>query len=715
MTSKHRLILLLVLTALTVAVYANSLPAPFYLDDGCNITDNQYARLTELSWDKMMIAGFESPLSNRPIANITFGLNYFFGYYNPTGYRIVNIIIHIVNGILLYLFVMATTRVRPDLFRHVPRDALAFFTALIWLAHPLQTQSVTYIVQRMNSMSAMFYLASLLFYIQGRITAEHRKKWLWFSACIVSWILALGSKEIAVSLPVFVFLYEWFFFRHCSISWIRSNLRLLAGALLVLGLAVLLYTDFDPMRAILSGYAHRDFTPLQRIFTQFRVIVFYVGLVFYPHPGNLSLLYDFDVSRTLIDPPTTLLCAAALAAVLFWACRHIRKDPLISFSILWFFGNLALESSVVSLEIIFEHRTYLPSMLAVFAIATLTFRAIKRPAAAVILLCLVTTVFSLSTYERNALWADEIAFWKDCATKAPKDVRVYHSLARAYQENERFDQAATTFQKALALDPGRMESLLGLGQSLREQGNIRGAVAAHRRAVEIAPTCGDCYNQLGTDYIKDSRIHLAVEALEKAIVLAPFSYRAHSNLGVAYSRIGKVSEAVRMYDRAIAIRPDFAEAYNNLGILFLNPQESQKAVAFLQRAISLDPRFADAHGNLGVALIHGGQFAQGIRAIQAALALAPDHEDATFNLARAYELTGKYAPAVDQYKKSIRLNPTDAQAYFNAGFLCLHQLADTDQAMDLFKKGIAIAPDHEQAKTVRTILSDTDKSHQRDA
>ena len=703
------------MASFTALIYSNTLEAPYYLDDEVNIVENPFVRLTTLTPEKLIHAGIESPCPNRPVANISFGLNYWIHQYNVSGYHIVNIIVHIINGILLYFFIMTTLKINPNYWPYQHARHLAFFTALIWLVHPLQTQSVTYIVQRMNSMSAMFYLAALLSYVKGRRATENSRKWIWFLTCLVSWLLALGSKEIAASLPIILILYEWLFFQHCSVGWVRRHVWPLLGTVLALVFTVLVYTDFEPLRAILSGYAHRDFTVFERVLTQFRVMGFYVGLIMYPHPTRLSLLHDFDISRTLIDPPTTLFCLVAIAATLLGALWFTRKEPLLVFSVLWFFGNLAIESSVVSLEIIFEHRTYLPSMLAGLFIVTLLYRHTRKSALVTSLLLVVAVALSSWTYQRNTLWNDELAFWKDCTQKAHHDVRAHHSLGNAYLKKNRFDDSIKAYKQALTIAPHCVESLVGLGHALRETGNLDRAVTVHKRAIALAPKKGGNYNQLGADYLEQNRLDLAVEALEEAIALAPLSYRAYNNLGLVQARMGKESEAVRMYERAIAIRPDFASAYNNLGTLYLNPRESQKAIGFFQKAITLDSRSADAHSNLGLALLFGRKLKEGVRHMELALQLEPNHQDAMFNLARTYELTGNYEQSIQMYQKIIRQNPMDVEARFNAGFIYMNHLASNEQAIMLFKQGLSVNPSHQEAKAVREILFKLENTVTKDA
>ena len=191
----REVLLLGILVAVVFLIYANTFQAPFIFDDIQNIKDNPFLRWTTLSWENIKRAGFESPCSNRPVANISFALNYYVHRDDLPGYHVVNLLIHVTAGIFLYLLT-ATMLSTPALrARYEPYRWIPYFTAFIWLVHPIQTQSVTYIVQRMNSLSAMFYILALLLYAKARLMAGRRKKWLLFGGCVLAGILAVGSKE----------------------------------------------------------------------------------------------------------------------------------------------------------------------------------------------------------------------------------------------------------------------------------------------------------------------------------------------------------------------------------------------------------------------------------------------------------------------------------------------------------------------------------------
>ena len=346
---RYHLMGVLLICVLSITVYSNTLNSPFVLDDAQNIQDNAFIRLAHLNFKKLYDAAFKSPASKRPVANITFALNYYFGRYEVTGYHVVNIIIHMINGILVYFLALSLfhqagsisnqrTLELPD--RTIPLVAL--FASLVFVAHPLQTQSVTYIVQRMNSLATLFYLLSLWLYIRARLTERRWQRWSLFSGCLLSWAMALGSKQIAVTLPFVVLLYEWYFVQDLSRPWLKRNIAYLFIPMVLLGVFAIIYLNGHPLARILGTYKTREFTLVERVWTQFSVVVFYISLLFFPHPSRLNLAHQFPVSHSLLEPVTTLFSLITIITLMGLAVCLAKKSRLISFSILWFLINLEI-------------------------------------------------------------------------------------------------------------------------------------------------------------------------------------------------------------------------------------------------------------------------------------------------------------------------------------------------------------------------------------
>ena len=549
---------------LVFLIYSSNLDGPFLFDDGNNINNNPAIRMTRLSWSGLKDAAFNSPISNRPLAYISFALNYYFHNYRTVGYHTVNILIHIASGLFLFLFIKSTINLPPVRSRYGSNKWLPYIVALIWLVHPLQTQSVTYIVQRMNSMASMFYILSMLCYARARLEQGTAIKWSLAAACLISGLLALGTKETAATLPLFLLLYEWFFFQNLSAKWLKRHLPILSGmAILLLGIS-LIYLDGRPFEKILSGYEFRDFTPLQRVLTELRVLFVYLGLLIYPHPKRLNLDYDYPLSHSLIDPLTTLAALIALIGLLGWSIWLARKDRLISFGILWYFGNLAIESSIIGLELVFEHRTYLPSMMVILVTAALLDRYLRSKLLKILIACAIVAVFSAWTYERNTIWNDATALWSDVVKKSPHKVRPHNNLGNALKRQGKFEEAIQHFNRALEINPGYAKAHNNLGTALASQGKIDEAIKHFGYALLINPDYAAAHSNIGVALAGRNELEKAIFHFKTALRLKPDYAKVHSNLGAALARQGKLLEAVEHFHTALRIKPDDVQTYKNL-------------------------------------------------------------------------------------------------------------------------------------------------------
>ncbi len=533
---RHETLLLCLLAAVVILIYAGTLTTPFIFDDIPNIRDNSNIRLTALRWDDLLHAAFQSPESTRPVANLSFALNYYLHGLNLVGLHLVNILVHLLGGIFLYFFVRETLQTPMLRDRYRRSGWVAFLTAFIWLVHPLQTQSVAYLVQRMNSLSAMFYIVSMLFYVKFRSTNSGGRKWPLRIGCVLAGLLALGSKQNAATLPVFIVLYEWYFFQQLSFKWVRRQLPALIGLGLLVIFIALMFLGTDPIARILSAYNYREFTLSERVLTQFRVVAFYLSLLLWPHPSRLNLDHDFTLSRTLLDPVTTAMALAAIVALLASAMLTAKKEPLLSFGILWFFGNLVIESSFLGLELVFEHRTYLPSMMAVAGLIALIWRHVRRVGPAALILGLIAAVFSVWTYDRNKAWSDELLLYRDCAQKSPEKARPHNNLGAALLRRGRLTEAAAELQTALNINPDYADARYNLGCALVRQGNLAAGTDRFKAALRLRPNDVKTLNNLGAALVLQDRLPEAIESFEKALRINPTDGDLRKNLSIALRR-----------------------------------------------------------------------------------------------------------------------------------------------------------------------------------
>ncbi|MDF1578931.1 MAG: tetratricopeptide repeat protein [Desulfobulbales bacterium] len=546
-------------------IYAHSKDGPFVFDDLSNILDNSHIRVSSLDWQSLREAAFASPSATRPVVNLTFALDYYIHQYEPLGYRLVNVLIHLTNGFLLLFFLRATLRtpVLRDQYRNFYR-LLPFAAVTIWLVNPLHTQSISYIVQRMNPMATMFYLLSFLLYVRARLAEGAVLKWLSAGGAFLAFLLAIGSKEHTVTLPFFVFLYEWYFFRDLDRGWLKRNCLWL-GAILCFWLGMFyLYTGSSPIAAIISSYHGRDFTMTHRLLTQFRVVIFYFGLLIFPHPSRLNLDHYFPLSQSLLDPPTTLLAVLLIGGVIGLATATARKERLLSFCVFWFLGNLVVESSVIGLEIIFEHRTYLPSTLISVILVIVVCRLVRHKWLRGLILAGMVAIGVVWTHERNLVWADDVALWADSLQKAPGKVRPHVNLGLAYKERGQLEKAIDYLREAVLLEPAYQKARYNLSNVFLHKGEFTEAERHAAIAVRLDPGDVDSRNVLGIAQARQGKLGPALDNFSEAVRLNPHNAESHYNFSLALANSGGIDQSIRHCMEALRIKPDYPAARNHL-------------------------------------------------------------------------------------------------------------------------------------------------------
>ena len=647
----------LIIYAIGALIYGHCLLAPFYFDDRPNITENPRTRLTRLTAAQLDDIPRGQPLG-RSLSLYTFAFNYYFHQYQVGAYRIINIFIHLFNAWLVVCLCRQT-------LGRLGREALLvpLLCGLAWLVLPLHIQSVTYIVQRMNSLAALFYLLALVCYIQARAYRdrgnEPKKSAVLFGLCGLAGLLGLVSKQTVATLPLYLFLYEWFFFQHLSLDWLKKHRRWPTLAVALCILIAWVYLGDRPLERLARDYERQTFTPVQRLLTQPRVVVYYLSLLAWPHPTRLTLNYDFPLSRTPGDPATTPPGFAALTALLLLAAAAAKKHRLLSFGIIWFLGNLVIESSAVGLALAYEHRLYLPSVFPAMALVACLTRGIKPAPAAIGLVLIIIAVLSFWTYQRNIVWNDPVAFWQNGAAKAPGLAKVRNDYGLALAETGDLEAARAAYEKALALPDG-----------------------------EKAPI----FNNLGLIYYQTGRIDRAETMFRRAIVSQPTFAKAYTNLGIVRIDAGDKTEAVRLLRTAVDLDPESSEAHNALARAYYASGQTGPALGHCRQAIGLDPENADAENNLGAILLGIGRAAEALPHLGRVLVLSPDHPQANINIGLAYKRLGHPALAVFHLFRAVFLAPELPSARVELGLMLLQE-QKYEEARTHLEKALELQPD----------------------
>jgi protein O-mannosyl-transferase len=600
----------LLLAILCVVAYSNSFHVPLQFDDIQNIVEKPYVRDFRLFLDPSGGSWFASDhgFRMRTVGYFTLALNYWIGGHDVVGYHLGNLLIHCVNGLLVYLLVVLSFR-GPVLGESTLREfskPIALFSSLLFLSHPVQTQAVTYIVQRLTSLAACFYLMSLVSYIQARLAFADRPSWrkasAWYCLSLVSALLAMKTKEIAFTLPLVVALYEFLFFR----GDLKKRVLLLTPLLLTMGVIPYALLGAPNPTGDLIGDVSRAMrvdSPLSRwdyFCTELRVLVTYVRLLFFPIGQNLD--YDYPVFRSFLDG-TIVLSSLFLATLIGTGGYLVRRDrklgsgaSIVSFGIFWFFITLSVESSIIPItDVIFEHRLYLPSVGFWIAVTSALFLAHRRfggekypfllPAvlsAAVLLLCGMT-------YARNRVWGTEVSLWEDVVRKSPAKARGYNSLGFALRKEGRVGEAVERYRKAIQLEPDYALAHNNLGFAYYMLRRNDEAIAQYELALRSMPDFAEAHNGLGIVYGEQGNFQRAMEENRIALRLKPDFAQVYTNLGNLYWKQGLIDNAFVQYRMAIRIRPDLAEPYNNLGVLYANMGLLDQALPYFDAAVRMNP------------------------------------------------------------------------------------------------------------------------------
>jgi Flp pilus assembly protein TadD len=560
--------------------YANSYSVPFVLDDVTSILTNP------------LVKSFDFRLKSRILGDLSFALNYRLGGFEPCGYHVVNLILHLLNAGFVYLLVQLIFRTplmkgsnADEESGQVPSAPviIGFGAALIFVCHPLQTQAVTYIAQRVALLAAFFYLGALLCYAASRLSNKRLPAAILLGVSLLLAVAGVLAKENAVTIPLAILLFEMFFFR----GELRSRLLPIAWYLLPLAAAPLVMLGRIGLSFDLLGEVGRltaeSSAPsrMTYLLTQFPVIVSYLRLFLLPAGQNLD--HDVPLRTTPADPVVlgAFILLAALAAFGYRLWQQARKMPadyvlkaLPAFGIAWFFITLLVESSVIPIrDVMFEHRLYLPSVGLSLVVSAGVWQVaawwrgydIRRSAAVFMLLFVIIGVsLGTATFLRNRVWQSEVTLWQDVVGKSPGKARAFGSLGHAQQR----------------------------------AGNADEAIRSYRQAVQLAPADHIARNNLGTIYLVKNRPLEALEQFNEALKSKPSSFATHYNLGLALAKLERLDEAAASYREAIRLGGNGDQVLNNLGIVLFRQGRVREALAAFRESVKLNPENAEAAGNL---------------------------------------------------------------------------------------------------------------------
>ncbi len=715
------------LIAGVLLVYQRSLHVPFVLDDADSITDNPTIRSFATALFPPASSGIT--VSGRPFLNLSLAINYRFGGTDPFGYHVGNLLIHCAAALCLFGVVRRTLRL-PSLAPRLGSHAtpLAWFTAAWWALHPLQTESVTYVIQRAESLMGLCYLFTCYAFI--RAVQETSRSWA--IGAFVASLLGMATKEVTASLPLVLFLYDRTFvsgtFRESWRRHRRLHLGFASGWLLLAGFVIA-----SGSRGATVGYDR--VTWLDYLITQGAGVAAYLGKALLP----IGLIFDYG---PIVEkrPAVIFMGGATLLALGIATLVLLKKRPAAGFLGAWFFLILAPTSSVIPVvsQTLAEHRMYLP-LAAVCVTGVLLCERVGRICfwGALPLVVLGTAVAAM---ERNDVYRTPLSLWLDTAHKVPDNPRALNNLGLAYLDVGRVDDAIRSLTEAVELVPKDANTRANLGTALLKKGvgphaghfnrlersAPAGSLAprqadataqgleALKMAAELAPNNARIVGLYGNGLLEAGQAAAAVPVLVRAVALDPASSDFHFNLANALNELDRQQEAAEEYIAALRVAPTDAEVLTNYGLLLRRMNRLPESIERLREAVRLKPGSARVHSNFGVSLLAAGQAEDGIRELTEALRLDPKLPQALYNLSTALAQSDRPADAIAPLETLLQVAPPTAELLSNLGVL-LARTGRMQDALARTRQALTVDPNYPPARDNLALLTSYLRDHPEDA
>ena len=634
------------IVAAGLIAYANSFSGAFVYDDYPHIVGNEQIRKLSL---------VSALHSRRPLVSLSLSINYHFGELKTGGYHAVNLIVHLLAAFTLFGVMRRTLRLgRLKNTWGSGADWLALAVALLWTVHPLQTESVTYVIQRAESMMGLFYLLTLYCVIRS---AGSTRSGLWTIAAVVACVFGMLSKAVMVSAPLVILLYDRTFLSASFAAALRKRwplyLALCASLLVLVPIGVVGgVLNPHPAGPASVGFGYKGITPLEYLATQPSVILHYLRMVFWPQGQCLD--YDWQVARAtsqVFVPAAVMVLMVVATLIALW--RQWWAGMIGA----WFLLILAPTSSFIPIRnAAFEHRMYLP-LAAVITGAVAGFYwlllhlprrkttgGMGRPAIGVVLLLTATIALCIATIRRNRAYRSAAIMWTDVVGKRPENFGAFISLGAALREERKLDQAIGAYQSALKIRPTSPLAYAGLGLALVDKQQFEAAMAPLRKGLELGS--GEVQVRSGLAYclVRTNRLDQAVEQYQRVLDLEANNIDARFNLALLMGNAGRFDEAEKQFRALLRIDPAHVGARFKLAGLLVLRHDLKGAVAEFRQCLRLEPRHFRAQYQLGLALQSMGRLDEAMAAFRKALAIRPDDAAAREALANLAKRRGVHVP-----------------------------------------------------------------------
>lgn len=662
-------IILPVIVFISVLLYINTLSNTFVYDDAYVVTENHFIK-TFKNLPKLFQKNYlplSGELSYRPIVTLTYFTDYALWELNPFGYHLTNIILHTINVFLFYTLIKNITK----------NSTLSFLATILFLSHPILTETVNAICYREDILAALFSLLTFLSFRKMHLSQNITTRFIlsYILSCTF-YCLALFSKEMAITLPVLLVLFDLFHPAKPASDNSRNNPK------------VLLYYRLRKWVLLYAGYAFitvfyllvrfilfkNTFKIIEvypsNIFTMTRVVASYLKLLFIP----VGLNADYCVPYTGGISLSFILSSLFIATALIIVVRLHKKYKHVTFFSLWFFITLFPVLGIIPIgNIMAERYLYLPiiGFCTVASSIVPNYRHNKRKS--IITVTVIGAILcstQIRVIQRNGVWRNDTTLWSSTLEREPKSARACSNVGNTYFHNKRYEDAIKMYKRALTFQYTYPFIHFNLGATYEKTGLTDEAIQEYKASISNNNDNTLAYNNLGTLYDKQGLYSLAIEAYKQALMSSPYSPITHNNLGNTYEHIG----------------------------------DSEKALAEYMEALKIDDTYADAHNNVGAIYLRKGIFDVAITELKKATQLKPGHPDAHYNLGIAYATKGLYEEAIHELDLATKHNPNDYSAYRDIGTLYFTYKKDVNKSLYYFHEALRLAPNSAEGEKLKDMI-----------
>ena len=612
----------------------------------------------------------------------TFWLEHKLWGFDPTGYHIVNVLLHLGNTLLVW---------------HLMRRLLvpgAWVVAAVFAVHPLHVESVAWVIERKDMLSGLFYLAAVLAWLRFVEQPRPRR----YACSLVLYAAGLLSKSIVITLPVALLLWHWWQQgRVTSADLLRLVPFGVVGLIITVG-----DLSFYQSREVLS----LDYSLIERTLIAARALWFYVGKLLWP--TNLTLVYPLWDIRVADPLAWGYLVAAISLAVALWCFRHqVGRGPLAG--ALFFVVTLSpvlgfVDYGYMQFAFVADRFQYLAGlgiMAVVIGAITYGVRGLSDSwqKGARVVAAVVIVVLGLLTWRQASIYRDDETLNRHIIALNPQARDAYLNLGDALYEQGRYEEALDVTRIAVERRPEHFQAHFNLGATLDKLGRFEEAETHLRRAIALSPQAQNAYLNLSKVLYEQGRYEEALEAARVAIEQDPDFVEAHFNLGAILNKLERFEEAEIHLRRAIALNPQARKAHFSLGVALYKQDRYEEALAATRIAIEQDPDFVEAHFNLGVVLDKLGRFEEAEAHLRRAIALNPQDVDPFRKLIKVLTPQGRYEEAIDLIEQAVALDPASPQA---AELHCLmgqttEENGQPEVAAEYYMRALEIDPHYTKA------------------